>query len=444
MSKMTGLLGANAGANIRAGLGAFSVGAAVLGGLFYLAGAFGAKDAGMPSSEELSALVKPQAAEPSGESSDESSDSGPQAGAKTVSEPEEPAVAVPPAPEAPEFDLVRVEPDGTTLIAGTGAPGSEVVIIVDGAELGRATVDAGGAFVSFLSIPPGDTARVISLVSRTADAELASVDKVILAPSPKNVAEVEQPQTDTQQIAEPAPETGPLETVTAEETPPVIAADIAPAEPQVTGDVAGQAATEPDVKIVAAEPSAAPVPAPTPAPVTVLRASPEGIEVLQPAAPDVMPSVALDTISYSQSGDVQLSGHAPNNGHVQVYLDNAPIATLPIDEDGRWRGDLPQVDSGVYTLRIDQVDAAGKVTSRVETPFKREEPAALGAALAAQGDETTQMVRAVTVQAGATLWAIARETYGDGMLFVRVFEANRDAIRDPDLIYPGQVFTLPE
>ena len=53
-------------------------------------------------------------------------------------------------------------------------------------------------------------------------------------------------------------------------------------------------------------------------------------------------------------------------------------------------------------------------------------------------------MRVVTVQPGNTLWAIARESYGEGPLFVRVFEANRDRIRDPDLIYPGQIFEIPE
>ena len=43
-----------------------------------------------------------------------------------------------------------------------------------------------------------------------------------------------------------------------------------------------------------------------------------------------------------------------------------------------------------------------------------------------------------------TLWGIARDNYGEGILYVRVFEANRGAIRDPDLIYPGQVFDLPD
>ena len=52
-------------------------------------------------------------------------------------------------------------------------------------------------------------------------------------------------------------------------------------------------------------------------------------------------------------------------------------------------------------------------------------------------------IRAVTVQPGNTLWAIARDNYGEGILYVRLFDANRDRIRDPDLIYPGQVFSVP-
>ncbi|NUB43398.1 LysM peptidoglycan-binding domain-containing protein [Fertoebacter nigrum] len=50
----------------------------------------------------------------------------------------------------------------------------------------------------------------------------------------------------------------------------------------------------------------------------------------------------------------------------------------------------------------------------------------------------------VTVQPGYTLWGIAQERFGNGFLYVQVYEANREAIRNPDLIYPGQVFAIPE
>ena len=50
----------------------------------------------------------------------------------------------------------------------------------------------------------------------------------------------------------------------------------------------------------------------------------------------------------------------------------------------------------------------------------------------------------VTVQPGLTLWAIAQENFGDGVMYVEVYAANKDKIRNPDLIYPGQVFTIPK
>ena len=48
------------------------------------------------------------------------------------------------------------------------------------------------------------------------------------------------------------------------------------------------------------------------------------------------------------------------------------------------------------------------------------------------------------VQPGNSLWRIARGTYGSGLQYTVIYEANKDQIRDPDLIYPGQIFTLPK
>ena len=72
--------------------------------------------------------------------------------------------------------------------------------------------------------------------------------------------------------------------------------------------------------------------------------------------------------------------------------------------------------------------------------------AAQAATQAAPGasPQDTAPVRLLTVQPDTTLWGIARDTYGSGLLFVRIFEANRDKIRDPHWIYPGQIFTLPD
>jgi nucleoid-associated protein YgaU len=51
--------------------------------------------------------------------------------------------------------------------------------------------------------------------------------------------------------------------------------------------------------------------------------------------------------------------------------------------------------------------------------------------------------RTITVQAGDSLSKIARREYGDANKWHAIFEANRDKIKNPDLIHPGQVLTLP-
>ncbi|MCP9483894.1 LysM peptidoglycan-binding domain-containing protein [Shimia sp. CNT1-13L.2] len=343
----------------------------------------------------------------------------------------EEAVVEEPTPEAepeaevvvetvvPSFDVVRVEPDGNTLIAGHAAAEVSITVLLDGADLAEAPTDSGGKFVTFASIAPSSEPQVLSLVQRREDGDVFSEATVILAPVQPVVAE-----------AEPEPVAEPAEVV-------VEAVEDAVAEDTVeTVDV--QPETVEDTEVTAVEET-------QPAAPTVLLSDGDGVRVLQPPAvietgPDVTTSLALDTIAYSDAGEVSLTGRGSDEGFVRVYLDNAPITSSRIEAGGNWRTELPDVDTGVYTLRVDQVDAEGEVVSRVETPFKREAPEALQA-VAPQGDNK---VEAVTVQPGSTLWAIANEHYGDGVLYVRVFEANKDQIVDPNLIFPGQIFSIPE
>lgn len=312
----------------------------------------------------------------------------------------------PPMPEAPTIDTFRLEPGGQMVIAGQAEPGSQVEILLDNVNVGSVLSDYAGKFVQFLDLPASTAPRVLSLRMRSelSGAELASKDEIIIAPTPVDLAEVA------------ASTEAPL--VNSEAQP--VATEEKPSEQSTVA----QDATQPSQ--------------------TVLLTDETGVRVLQTpsaeSAPEVMSNVALDAITYSPEGDVELSGRAQGTGFVRIYLDNDPIVTSRVSPSGDWTTALPEVDTGVYTLRVDEVDTAGTVTSRVETPFKREDQAVL---TAAQTDESAP-IRAITVQPGSTLWAISREAYGEGLLYVRVFEANRDRIRDPDLIYPGQVFALPQ
>ena len=188
----------------------------------------------------------------------------------------------------------------------------------------------------------------------------------------------------------------------------------------------------------------------------MILADDEGARVIQPAeiaseAPEVMANVTLDLISYDDQGEVVLSGRGGIRKHVRVYVNDRPIRTRPVDEAGNWQVSIPEVAPGVYTLRVDEIDDAGKVTSRIETPIKKEDPQQVmrSASLQAPSADAPAAapprprIKRVTIQKGATLWALARSNYGQGRLYVQIFHANRDSIRDPDLIYPGQIFTIP-
>jgi len=52
--------------------------------------------------------------------------------------------------------------------------------------------------------------------------------------------------------------------------------------------------------------------------------------------------------------------------------------------------------------------------------------------------------RSYTVVKGDSLSKIAKHLYGDAQKWRQIYEANRDQIKNPDLIYPGQTFTIPD
>jgi nucleoid-associated protein YgaU len=140
--------------------------------------------------------------------------------------------------------------------------------------------------------------------------------------------------------------------------------------------------------------------------------------------------LSLDTAEYNEKGDLMLSGHGAPNANLRLYADNQPIGTATTDAQGKWSLVAPRPPgSGKAELRVDQLAADGTVARRVETPF---EPPA--------GQSTGRY----TVQAGNSLWVIARKTYGNGQQYTVIFGANRGHIQDPNLIYPGQVITLPK
>lgn len=166
-----------------------------------------------------------------------------------------------------------------------------------------------------------------------------------------------------------------------------------------------------------------------------LRAGRDGTpsRLLQGAAPLAeQGALALDVVDYDDDGKLTISGRAAAGAIVQLYLDNTFLGRATADrEDGAWTvsPDTP-ASVGAHTLRADMLGADGAVQARVEVPFERAEP------------DVPEGIR-VVVQPGNNLWLLARRAYGEGTSFTVIYDANKGHIRNPDLIYPGQVFILP-
>jgi nucleoid-associated protein YgaU len=348
---------------------------------------------------------------------------------------------------------MRLDPDGAAVVAGQVASGAKVSILVDGAEVATAAADDTGKFVAMFDLPAADAGRLMTMVATLSDGTKVESDASV-----------------------------------------ALAATTAPA-----ADAATQAATT--------EAQAG---------TTAVAVTEEGAKVLQTdtnVAAEVATNVTIDTIAYPTPETVQFGGRGTVGNFIRLYLDNAPLGDpATVGADGTWNLTQTGIASKIYTLRADEVDGAGTVISRYETPFKRETPEALAAANgtataaaettapaadaaatapAADGTATTDTATAastdtastdtastdttaqatteaapaakaatatetasetatpaasvtVTVQPGFTLWGIAKRQLGQGIMYVQVYEANKDKIKDPDLIYPGQVFTLPQ
>lgn len=52
-------------------------------------------------------------------------------------------------------------------------------------------------------------------------------------------------------------------------------------------------------------------------------------------------------------------------------------------------------------------------------------------------------VKTYTVKSGDCLWNIAKKYYGNGAQYTKIYNANKGKIKNPNLIYPGQVLTIP-
>ena len=293
----------------------------------------------------------------------------------------------PEAGPAPSFDIVRIAPGGRTVMAGRAAPGAEVEIRSGERTIDRVRADRRGEWVAVPPEPLAGGVQELSLTARVAGRSPVASEEVVVVAIP------DTPDPPPPDLALPGVDVAPPQLAAA----PAHEDAFAVALPREGGGK-GRILQAPG------------------------RISSEG-------------ALALEMLDYDDAGRIRLSGEASAGAALRIYVDNEPAGAAVAGPSGRWDAVLEDtLTPGDYTLRLDQLGASGKPDARLETPFTRvSQPPVAGQV----------QVDYVIVQPGNSLWRIARRVLGEGMSYVHIYEANQVQIRDPDLIYPGQVFEIP-
>ncbi len=354
-----------------------------------------------------------------------------QAAGISVNEPT-PAPAAP-APITPSFDIVRVEPNGDSVIAGRAAPGATIELLRDGKPYFRGLADESGAFALVPPpLPPGSHEIVLQSIAPDGT-HARSRDSVTVAIADHKT------------------------------TPPLVALT-SPDKPTMVLSNPDRSGTMPLPQTTTARP-----------PEQDWSSRGAG-QATGPGTPPVGPrtEVRIAAIDAEEGGRLFVSGQAEPGATVRLYLNETLIAPGAVGADGKLEFVINRgVKQGSYRIRLDDVDpVSGEVKSRAEVPYTMPmqiaamRPAQPLSSVAATGSEAAfpsqpgpkphvserardagtvliPEINTAIVAHGDNLWRISHRTYGDGLRYTVIYSGNQDQIRDPNLIYPGQAFVLP-
>lgn len=371
-----------------------------------------------------------------------------QAAIKPPTSSEAPPTQAKEAPVVPSFDVVRVEPDGESVIAGRAAPGATIELLRGDQVHARAAADASGLFAIVPPpLPPGSHQVVLQSIAPDGTRQRSAQAVTVVITDGK---------------------TRPLVTLTSPDAPTVVLSNPEPPAPKVAE------APKPDAG--ATEPGAAPAPQQQAGIAPTVSPPAPAAPATQPA-PAARPEIKIVTVE-AEEGKLYVSGQSSPGATVRLYLNESFIAPGGAGGDGKVSFSIASgVKPGDYRIRLDDVDpVSGQVRSRAEVGFNvpvqvaaaqpqapaPAQPRASGSPAPSQPQTSLDVASALPqgqvadagtvvipnintaiVSRGDNLWRISQRVYGKGLRYTVIFGANQEQIRNPDLIYPGQVFVLP-
>ncbi len=329
----------------------------------------------------------------------------------------EPATAQPPAPTiaapvvlAPTIDAIELDA-GQSFVSGSGPAGALMRLFADGDLVGESPVEEGRWLVEgsnlldnqrselrVEAIEP-ETGRLLGVAAITVEIEL-----------PEGSSPPEEPQEQTPDLGSgvaPAPQPQPIPVAPSPALPPAtLPSELADNEPAAVTAVPADEPAEAPALVVAepelagVEPKVEPEP-PPPLAAMVPRGESASVEILAPSTlePTILPPIGQGSDDAST---------------VVLPMPDAPALIAEFDIDPP--PPAPPSGQPVTILRL--------------LPF-------------GDPDQGRYNVGKAIIRRGDTLWSIARRYYGHGIHYRTIFHANRELIRRPSRIFPGQIFDLP-
>ncbi|MCO4319772.1 LysM peptidoglycan-binding domain-containing protein [Phyllobacterium sp. 21LDTY02-6] len=363
-----------------------------------------------PEKPSASAVAKTPPAAPAAEGAQTSTQTPAAAQAPASGEPAATNQAA--TPGAPTFDILRVEPNGSIVIAGRAGKDATVDLLLKGEVIGTTKSSANGDFVIALDEPlePGD----YQLVLRSTGADGTAMTSV-------ETAIVSVPESESGQVLALVEQSG---------------------QPS-------RMITKPQAKE-------------KPAAETVVASTAKGEQPAPPAA--VKARISVEAVEI-EGNKIFVAGNAEPGATVKVYANSDVLGSTAATQEGRFLVQtVRELEVGDYIIRADMLakdgvtvvaraavpfrrDAGDRVSAVAPTPATGEQPAAAAGdaqAAADAGAPLRPVDGSVIIRRGDNLWRISRRTYGEGMRYTTIYLANKEQIRNPDMIYPGQVFNLPE
>ena len=283
--------------------------------------------------------------------------------------------------------LARVRPDGSAVIAGNAPEGSTVNLYNDGTLIGSTVVTGSDEWVIIpeAALKPGSHLLTLEIIAPDGTVTIGAMALAIEIP------------------------------VNGEETPlvalvPYTEEVVAEAKILQTPEVLEAEVKEEVVETVASE-----------------DAEQGAVEVY------VTPRLTIRSIQALNPGMMSISGDAQGGTSVRLSVNGAESDAIRPDDKAMYAATMP-IDRAAdkFKLRAVLSNADGEDVASASITLSR-----------SQVEQSMGNNALIVVQKGDALWRIAYKTYGQGIRYIDIYRQNASSINNPDLIYPDQVFVVP-